>query len=120
MKKKENKISKKLARQWVKALRSGEYKQGVDDLCSISLEGKEQTAEYCCLGVLCEVENGEDFWIKSDRYSSRLRPRGSDSTSYYGNHILSDDLVDKLVNMNDSGDSFKKIASYIEKKLRLK
>lgn len=41
-------------KKWIAALRSGEYEQGVEYLCS---DGK-----YCCLGVLCSVyerETGE-------------------------------------------------------------
>lgn len=35
--------------KWVAALRSGEYKQGVDKLCN------PLNCSYCCLGVLCDV-----------------------------------------------------------------
>ena len=38
--------------EWIKALRSGEYKQGKHALCSV-VEGENR---YCCLGVLCEVD----------------------------------------------------------------
>jgi len=37
----------KNARAWVKALQSGEYKQGIGSLCADNL--------YCCLGVACEL-----------------------------------------------------------------
>ena len=33
--------------EWLKALRSGEYKQGKDYLC--------KDGQYCCLGVACEI-----------------------------------------------------------------
>lgn len=38
-------------KKWIAALRSGEYEQGVEYLCS---DGK-----YCCLGVLCSVYEAE-------------------------------------------------------------
>ena len=39
-------------KRWVEALRSGEYMQAQEVLC----DGK---GGYCCLGVLCEVYEGE-------------------------------------------------------------
>lgn len=55
--------------QWVTALRSGEYVQGVGALRSLTIHGD---IGYCCLGVLCElaetadivsrVEHAEDIW----------------------------------------------------------
>lgn len=36
---------------WINALRSGEYKQGKDDLYS------QLTDRYCCLGVLAKINN---------------------------------------------------------------
>jgi hypothetical protein len=38
-------------RRWVKALRSGEYKQGQGQLRA----GRGADAQYCCLGVLCAI-----------------------------------------------------------------
>jgi hypothetical protein len=40
-------MNKKIADRWVKALRSGKFKQGKGRL---NVAGK-----YCCLGVLCEL-----------------------------------------------------------------
>ncbi len=39
------------ARKWVRALRSGKYKQTKDALCTV--ENGERS--YCCLGVACEL-----------------------------------------------------------------
>jgi len=44
-------MPKKLLRKWLKALRSGKYKQGKGKLYG---EGR-----YCCLGVLQKVADGE-------------------------------------------------------------
>lgn len=41
-----------LKKRWVKALRSGKYKQGKNYLRRQTPEGDR----YCCLGVLCEIE----------------------------------------------------------------
>ena len=49
-------MNKAIARRWVRALRSGKYKQGRSYL-------KQKTAKgdlrYCCLGVLCELYQAE-------------------------------------------------------------
>ncbi len=42
-------MKKNIATKWVKALRSGKYKQGYDRLHDIGSKG------YCCLGILCKV-----------------------------------------------------------------
>lgn len=42
--------------KWVAALRSGAYKQGKNFLRQ---RKPHQRAEYCCLGVLCEIAAGE-------------------------------------------------------------
>lgn len=43
-----------IAKKWVKALRSGKYKQGRGLLAVVDPTSKEVTG-YCCLGVLCEL-----------------------------------------------------------------
>lgn len=44
-----------IGKEWVAALRSGEYKQGIGKLHAIKkVDGKEQH-EFCCLGVLSEI-----------------------------------------------------------------
>lgn len=44
-------MDQQVKEKWIKALRSGEYKQGVGSLRRI-VEGEHR---YCCLGVLCEL-----------------------------------------------------------------
>lgn len=41
-------MKKEWADKWVKALRSGEFKQGIGAL-------KDKNNNYCCLGVLCAI-----------------------------------------------------------------
>lgn len=46
----------RLKARWVKALRSGKYKQGTGFLRFITRrKNKIVKVEHCCLGVLCEV-----------------------------------------------------------------
>ena len=46
-------MKKKIMTKWVKALRSGKYKQCREKLCSV--DGKTGEESYCCLGVLTDL-----------------------------------------------------------------
>lgn len=107
-----------LVAEWIKALRSGDYRQTIDKLAD--KEG------YCCLGVLCEVaiKNGFQIVKEFDEINSRYQ--------YDGNYS---DLPDQLLELfeeagidelringsyaqtlNDShGCTFEEIAGMIEK-----
>lgn len=50
-------MKKAIADQWVKALRSGKYKQGQGKLY------RDGNDSYCCLGVLCKISGRP--WNKS-------------------------------------------------------
>jgi hypothetical protein len=41
-------MNKEIKQEWVKALRSGEYEQGRNQL-------KTKNGKFCCLGVLCDL-----------------------------------------------------------------
>jgi hypothetical protein len=45
-------MNKELKEKWISALESSKYKQGQKRLRSY---GVDDTLQYCCLGVLCEV-----------------------------------------------------------------
>ena len=47
-------MRKEVMVKWVKALRSGKFKQGQGTLKQFNKKGQEQ---HCCLGVLCELYN---------------------------------------------------------------
>jgi len=49
-------MKKRVLTKWLKALRSGKYKQGRGALCQIDKKGAES---FCCLGVLCDLYNKE-------------------------------------------------------------
>ena len=44
-------------RTFIKALRSGDYKQGDQRLLTVDWEDGEPVKKYCCLGVACDVSN---------------------------------------------------------------
>lgn len=47
-------MNKTIMKKWVKALRSGKYKQGRGTLCQVDKKGNKS---FCCLGVLCDLYN---------------------------------------------------------------
>lgn len=111
-------MKKAIADMWVKALRSGEYKQTMYTL----REGNK----FCCLGVLCNLhaQTHPEFAAKQEDFSEYggmedvppeivLNWAGlkSDVGSYSPNEL-------PLAHMNDNGDSFFEIADTIEKNWR--
>jgi hypothetical protein len=88
-------VKKQLRDEWVKALRSGEYKQ-----CRGTLYDYNKTA-FCCLGVLSEIAEARG----EGKQSFQEMIGGLDPTNTPG----------KLVDMNDAhGATFAAIADWIE------
>lgn len=105
MKKKLPKIFKK---KWLKALRSGKFKQGKEVLFD-----KEKNT-YCCLGVACRVQgvgiSQGDSFISDHSKRIPILLRGTE------------DVPEHLAQLNDGTTvdrrrTFKQIANYIEKHL---
>lgn len=98
-------MNKKLKKEWIKALRSGKYKQA---------RGKLRVGRaYCCLGVLCKVGG-----IKIDKTGDRPVGVDSDFRKYQPIWELTDEYqCRELAVKNDRGDTFDKIADYIEANL---
>lgn len=95
--------------KWVKALRSGEYVQGKGHYVST---GKKYDA-FCCLGVLADIQ--EATW----EMNSHSGGYEIDGANYLGDALVPNgpgwDEQSRLAHMNDGGDSFKRIANYIER-----
>jgi len=118
---------KEIIRAWVRALESGEYKQGNDCLCVVNNKNKRS---YCCLGVLCKVAGTPEVeTVPGAEWGHRGRMAvfgyEDDKSPHYLSVTLSDFLnIDELgtccatdytslANMNDAGRSFKRIAGAI-------
>ena len=116
---------KKYADRWVKALRSGKYKQGTKHLTVIDA-GEEKD---CCLGVLCKIT--KTTRTKTLEQEHFLYGENSNESSY---NVLPYSVVEKvgmksvegevvykgksptlLSCLNDEGKSFKQIANIIAK-----
>jgi hypothetical protein len=111
-------MKKEMKDKWVKALRSGKYKQGFSWL-------RNTNNEFCCLGVLCEVnelsfdENSNEYNFPGGLHGPATIPphvvrlwgiTGTSSTYF---------TTDILMRMNDSREhSFKEIADWIEKNIK--
>lgn len=107
------KLPKQLKNKWIKALRSGKFKQGNGIL---KRKNYKNDYEYCCLGVLaeisgCKIKTGGTFLeSKSISNVSKIPEfmRGSKDRS----------VPEMLANRNDSGRwSFIRIANWIDKNL---
>lgn len=113
----------KNAKAWVKALRSGKYKQGYGRLSTKHPDTNEIT--YCCLGVACEVyneanKNNPKALLKKKHFSAdvfqfdeQVWHLPAKVISWLGFH---QGKQHNLIKLNDSREySFKKIADYIVK-----
>lgn len=107
---------KGIVKKWLKALRSGKYKQTKKVL-------RSKANGYCCLGVLCDVvaPKGWDKKSTKDLYTKEsFRHNFDDGTSEMilpsKFHTLTGlgQIVNELAVMNDDGKKFSTIANYIE------
>jgi hypothetical protein len=71
-------LPKEIKEKWLTALRSGEYGKTTGKLC--------QDNKYCCLGVLCEIQQ---------------RPKENNKESIFPNSFLFDDSSNYLSKEND-------------------
>jgi hypothetical protein len=123
-------VNKKIKDKWVKALRSGKYKQGKGYLRADEGDGEC----YCCLGVLANecldgkwgsYHEGLDdnksklIWI----YSYWHHAAGEGGTRMLPEcltldlDVKVDNWLGVLSHMNDEGYTFEQIADWIEKNL---
>lgn len=129
-------MSKKLKTKWVKALRSGKYKQGngalVEGLRDPSMDYATDL-KHCCLGVLaCEAGIPVNRLLGHGVLSTKAAQRSSEAAavgtfglgtwSGYDAEAYNSDLPEthttlqrKLAAMNDNGTSFADIAKWIVK-----
>lgn len=115
--KKSEKLPKEFKKRWVEALRSGKYNQGRGCLYS------SWDDSFCCLGVACHISGAGKKSI--DSCGTIRKGVGIKNISKIPNMLklsaklsqIDNPVVDRLINLNDKGKSFKWIASYIERYL---
>lgn len=96
-------------KRWIKALRSGKYKQGREVLLK-----KEEERNYCCLGVAGIVCGIPERTLLNKQLLDK-----PDLRKHFSKIPISlrssPKLQQSLAGMNDTKKSFKQIALYIEK-----
>lgn len=131
-------MKQNIMKKWIKALRSGKFKQGSGALKQYNSKGQEQ---HCCLGVLCELYNQEMKKSKKKTLPEKVYDSDSDFSHGYsrfggkkedlpkevkdwagmrsGLGNFYDDIYPLgqpcLADLNDTGRKFKTIADIIEK-----
>ncbi len=119
-------MKKNIATKWVKALRSGEYKQGYGKL------HHPKTNDYCCLGVLCKIYEKDFERMDSTLRNSEYLPLaliedfniadgicGRVNGITKGGITIGKKQYDSLIGANDNHESFANIANWIEKNYAL-
>lgn len=110
-----NKMNNFVKKSWVKALRSGKYKQGKGQLCDLD------KCEYCCLGVLT------DIYCKTHKLNEEKRIYLFNGNTYLDDDIkkcygLTFEIQEFLARKNDGHNkkrawTFNEIADWIEENL---
>lgn len=112
-------MNKKVKKMWIAALTSGKYEQGKGQL-------RNENNKFCCLGVLCNLhaQAHPEIAAKQTRPGKYM---GEDSFLPYevrewagldsddGGYVVCDENA-TLVERNDDGFSFRKIAKIIQEK----
>lgn len=102
--------------KWVKALRSGRYKQGTGKL----RKRKDGKLQYCCLGVACNLIDNKRWKPLLDNFNFGSIMSGQGPTEFSYNNLISGlrpSEVSILMNLNDTDQSFNDIADWIEANL---
>jgi hypothetical protein len=101
-------MEKRIKARWLRALRSGKYKQ-------VKKRLRGDKTHYCCLGVLCMLLE-PDQWEHSEDYGWDHRGEGEfPSQPVRVMAGLSEEMARQLAEMNDAGKRFATIANFIEK-----
>jgi hypothetical protein len=100
-------MDKELKTKWVSALRSGEYKQGMDTL-------RDKDDNFCCLGVLCDLID-KTAWRPLSTCYRYIDSSGTLSLQTRKSAGLHQGTLEQLVSMNDYKKlPFSEIADWIE------
>lgn len=104
-------MNNNLKNQWVSALRSGEYQQGSNCL--------RLNNNFCCLGVLLDIIDNAK-WIDVGDGCFQYEYNGDEFLVGFNERFRKQYKLDilqtsKLAELNDGGDNFHFIASWIER-----
>ena len=120
-------------KKWIKALRSGKYKQGKGYLKQFNSKNEPR---HCCLGVLCElydqqmkknhkktlftehmIDSETVEFISFNKYDGGLPKEVREWANMINpcGEFINKDRVEYLSDLNDDGKKFSTIADIIEK-----
>jgi hypothetical protein len=105
-------MNPEIKQKWVDALRSGKYKQGIEEL-------KDSEGRYCCLGVLCVVTK-QKKWAGRSTLPEHIQANvGVTECGDLPKPIYVDgQLYSTLTGLNDFAEyDFNRIADIIEEQL---
>lgn len=114
-------LTKSELKAWTDALRSGKYIQGQEKLKGIHFNGE---ASYCCLGVLCEIQelpqtqlNSTVSFCGASTYLPDILTLkvGSDEGSFEKLGMPPLNGFNSVAQANDEGVSFAEIADHLDK-----
>lgn len=113
------KKQKGLIQKWTDVLTSRKYKQGQGYLRQVG-ETKRSVDKFCCLGVLCDIIDPSEWespgCVKSSLFCYRYKAdEGTLPDAVLKKIGLSRAEEEILIEMNDEGSTFGKIAKYLEK-----
>lgn len=94
------KLPKQFRRDWINALRSGEYKQGE----GVLLDFSEEENTFCCLGVACKIIGFDDEDIAGIELPEYI-DEDIDLAGEFPYALLDTSFITFLASLND-GDSF--------------
>jgi hypothetical protein len=109
-------------KDWIKALRSGNYKQTIGSLKN-AVEDVPDSSSYCCLGVACEVmglvseltEYGDNTYENQTTIAPHVVQIYFGLNSAEGDFYIKNGHSTSLVSLNDElGYDFNEIADVIE------
>jgi hypothetical protein len=101
-------MKKEIAMRWVEALRSGDYKQGTEQL-------RDKNNNFCCLGVLCNLhaQDHPEIAAVQKNQITYLGTYAFPRRTVYQWAGLKEGVGLRLASMNDDGRTFKQLARYI-------
>lgn len=114
---------KEVIEQWIKALRSGKYKQTTGLLKESLNKHKKDAGKvgFCCLGVLCDLaaKDGGEQWVHTENDTYRMHGQSGLLPKKFSAWLeLSSKDVEDLIEMNDEHRAkFPRIAKHIETKI---
>ena len=121
--KKHGKLPKDFKRDWIEALKSDKFKQGSNGyLREVTFDDKnKKIVLHCCLGVACQIAGASGIinksMISNTDEATPIKSINKVPLILQSDKLQSNLIPNVLANLNDTGKSFKEIATVIQKYL---